>query len=67
MTSSAIIVAGFVWAVIGVVVAAVAAARGRPFWPWLLFSVGFWPLAIFHLIFLKPRIPHSGPLDDDAE
>jgi hypothetical protein len=65
MASDQIIVAGVAWAVIGVAIAVAAALKGRPFLPWLLYAVAFWPLALIHLIFWKPRIPGSGPLDDE--
>ena len=65
MASADIIVAGVAWAVLGVVIAAAAALRGRPFWPWLLYSVAFWPLALLHLIFVRHRIRGAGPLEED--
>lgn len=65
MASNEIILAGVVWVVLGIAIAVIAALRGRPFWPWLLFSVAFWPLALLHLIFRKHRIPSAGPLDED--
>jgi hypothetical protein len=65
MASADIILAGIVWAVLGVVITVIAALRGRPFWPWLLFSVAFWPLALLHLIFRKHRIREAGPLEED--
>ena len=65
MASTDIILAGVAWAAFGVAIAAVAALRGRPFWPWLLFSIAFWPLALLHLIFVKHRIPDAGPLDEE--
>jgi hypothetical protein len=64
--SADIILAAIVWVVLGVAIAMVAALRGRPFWPWLLYSVAFWPLALLHLIFVKHRRPEAGPLDEDV-
>jgi hypothetical protein len=64
-SSSNIIVAGVGWVVLGFAVAIAAALRGRPFWAWLLYSVAFWPLAIYHLLFTRPRNPDVGPLDED--
>jgi len=65
MASDTIIAAGFIWVLIGIAIAVVAAARGRPFFPWLLYGVAFWPLALVHLLFHKPRIHGASPLDDD--
>lgn len=65
MASTDIILAGVVWAVLGIAVAAIAALRGRPFWPWLLYGVAFWPLALLHLIFVKHRVRDAGPLEED--
>ena len=65
MASDAIIVAGFLWVLIGIAIAVVAAVRGRPFFPWLLYGVAFWPLALVHLVFRRPRVRGAGPLDDD--
>ncbi|MBL8664122.1 MAG: hypothetical protein JNM29_14910 [Candidatus Odyssella sp.] len=64
MASEDIILAGIVWVVLGIAIAAVAALRGRPFWPWLLFSVAFWPLALIHLVFVRHRIREAGPLEE---
>lgn len=65
MASTDIVLAGVVWAVLGIAVAAIAALRGRPFWPWLLYGVAFWPLALLHLIFVKHRVRDAGPLEED--
>src|SRR5262249_32855251 len=65
MASDEIIVAGIVLAALGVVTAIVAVLTGRPFLSWLLYGIAFWPLALFHLIFWKPRIRDVGPLDED--
>jgi membrane protein implicated in regulation of membrane protease activity len=67
MASGDLVLAGIVWTVLGILVAIVAALRGRPFWPWLLYSIAFWPLALVHIIFWKPRIRDAGPLDEDGE
>jgi hypothetical protein len=64
--SADIILAGIIWAVLGVAIAVIAALRGRPFWPWLLYSIAFWPLAALHLIFNKHRRREAGPLDEDV-
>ena len=65
MASDEIIIAGFLWVLIGIATAAIAAVRGRPFLPWLLYGVAFWPLALVHLLFRKPRIHGASPLDGD--
>lgn len=65
MSSAVLILAAAAWTIVGVAIAVVAALRGRPFWLWLVYAVGFWPLALAHLLFAKPRYPHAGPLDDD--
>jgi membrane protein implicated in regulation of membrane protease activity len=65
VASADIILAGIAWAVLGVSIAVIAALRGRPFWPWLVCSVAFWPLALLHLIFVKHRIRDAGPLEED--
>ena len=64
--SADLILAGFIWGGLGVAIAVIAALRGRPFWPWLLYSVAFWPLALLHLIFIKHRRRQAGPLDEDV-
>jgi len=64
--SADLILAGIIWVVLGVVIAVIAALRGRPFWPWLLYSVAFLPLALLHLIFIKHRNREAGPLDEDV-
>ena len=66
MASDQIILAGFAWALAGVVLAVVAAVMGRPFFGWRLYAVAFFPLALYHLIFGRPRLRRSGPIDDDA-
>jgi membrane protein implicated in regulation of membrane protease activity len=65
MASDVIIVAGFGWVAVGVAIAAIAVLRGRPFWPWLVYGIAFWPLAIVHLLLFKPRVPGTGPIDED--
>lgn len=66
MASDQIIVAGIAWAVIGILVAVVARLIGRkPFLLWLLYCFAFWPLAVFHLVFWKPRIRDAGPFEED--
>lgn len=65
MASGDLVLLGIVWTVLGVLVAVFAAARGRPFLPWLLYGVAFWPLALVHLAFWKPRNRETGPLDED--
>lgn len=65
MASDQIIVAGFAWVFVGVAVAVAAALRGRPFWPWLLYGVAYWPIALPHLIFRRPRIHGVSPLGGD--
>ncbi len=67
MASDEIILAGIAWAAMGIVIAVAAALTGRPFLPWLLYGVAFWPLALIHLIFWRPRIRDAGPLDEDEE
>ena len=66
MGSDQIIVAGFAWALAGVVLALAAAISGRPFFPWLLYGVAYFPLALIHLVFGRPRIREAGPIEDDA-
>ncbi len=65
MASADIILAGIAWVVIGIAIAVVAALYRRPFWPWFLYSVAFWPLALLHLIAMKHRIREAGPLEED--
>ena len=38
---------------------------GRPFLPWLLFGVAYWPLALFHLLFRPHRVRDAGPIEED--
>ena len=65
MASTTIIVASIAWTILGIVIAVAAARFGRPFWPWLIYSIAFWPLAFLHLIFVKHRIRDAGPLEED--
>jgi hypothetical protein len=65
MSSANMILAAAAWVVAGVAVAVAAALSGRPFWFWLVYAVAFWPLALAHLLFVKPRRPGASPLDDD--
>ena len=65
MASDHIIVAGVFWALIGLGVAVSAALCGRPFLPWLLFGVAYWPLALFHLLFRPHRVRDAGPIEED--
>ncbi|MGH7003631.1 MAG: hypothetical protein ACREIP_06755 [Alphaproteobacteria bacterium] len=55
------------WAILGLAVALIAAARGRRFWPWLIYGLAFWPMAFLHLFFGKSRGPGAGPFGDDAD
>jgi len=65
MPSDQIIVAGVLWLLIGIGVATAAVLAGRPFLPWLLYGVAFWPLALFHLVFWRQRMRGGSPLDED--
>ena len=65
MASDQIIVGGVLWVIIGAVVGVAAALCGRPFLPWLLYGVAYWPLALFHLLFRPHRVRDAGPIEED--
>jgi len=65
MSSLELMLIAVIWVVLGLTVAITAAIKGRPFWPWLLYAVAFWPPAALHLFFRRAPLPHSGPLDED--
>lgn len=65
MASDQIIVAGVFWILTGFGIAVAAALSGRPFLPWLLFGVAYWPLALFHLLFRPHRVRDAGQIEED--
>jgi hypothetical protein len=67
VSSSLLILLAPIWLVLGLGVPVLASRRGRPFWPWLLYGVAFWPLAYLQLFFGKPPGPGEGPLGGDGD